>query len=197
MESKTVKKPNLHAKRRRRNVLTILNLELLDRFIEKYPKYKGLTLKEFREIVYVFNKVLWEEVIENIEGIELPEGLGEMYIVSVKGKAERMDMKKSISVGKPVYHRNIHTEGYFCDIFYINKKHKYNFANRELVRFSAHRDFKRTASKVYAQEWMKYRFLAQVTTETVEYKKIEMANRADEYRATRLPDKDYNEFDLD
>lgn len=197
MEGKTVKKPNLQGKRRRRNVLNILNTKLLNKFIEKYPEYKGLTFPEFEEIIYAFNKVLWEEVIENIEGIELPEGLGEMYIVSVKGKADRLDIKKSISIGKPVYHRNIHTEGYFCDIFYINKKHKYNFANRELLKFSAHRDFKRTASKVYAEEWMKYRFLAQVTTETNAYKKVERVNNGKKYSEARLPDKDYNEFDLD
>jgi|JI7StandDraft_1071085.scaffolds.fasta_scaffold35313_2 hypothetical protein len=197
MEDKAVKKPNLQGRRRRKAVLNILNTKLLKRFIAKYPEYKDLDFYAFEEIIYAFNKVLWEEVIDNIEGVELPEGLGEVYIVSIKGSASRLDMVKSVSIGKAVYHRNIHTEGHFCSIYYTNREHRFNFANREVVRFRAHRDFKRTASKVYREEWMKYRFLSKKTEDGKAYKTVERNLKGKAYSEANLPDEHYNEFDLD
>lgn len=194
MEDRTIKQPDLQGKRRRKNVLNLLNSKLLKKFVEKYPEYKNLSFQEFEEIIYVFNRVLWEEVLDNPEGIELPENLGEVYIASVKRKTERMDMKKSLSIGKPVYHRNLHTDGNVCNIIYSNKKHKYNFANGDVLRFNAHRDFKRTASKVYSEDWMKYRMFNERNDTSYAFKKQQRMEEAIKHKKEDYTN--YNEFEL-
>lgn len=194
MENKTIKQPDLQGKRRRRNVLNLLNSKLLKKFVEKYPEYKNLTFQEFEEIIYVFNKVLWEEVLDNPEGVELPENLGEVYIASVKRKTERLDMKKSIAIGKPVYHRNLHTDGNVCNIIYTNKRHKYNFAHRNILGFKPHRDFKRSASKRYSEEWMKYRMFNDRNDHTQAFKKQKRIEVAVKYENNDFTN--YNEFEL-
>jgi len=196
---KTFKKPDLNGRRRRRETFSVLSTEykLLEMFKKKYPEYKNVTKEEFAEVIYTFNKVLWEEVIDNEEGIELPEGLGEVYIVSIKGKPKRIDMVKSAIVGSPVYHRNMHTEGHFCDIFYTNQRHKYKFANRNLLKFIGHRDFKRTASKVFSTDWMKYRLMKEFSDMTQKHKNIDRMIKGKEYRQKEIIDDTYNEFDLD
>lgn len=194
MENRIIKQPNLQGKRRRRTVLNLLNSKLLKKFVEKYPEYKDLTFQEFEEIIYVFNKVLWEEVIDNAQGVELPENLGEIYIVSVKRKRERLDMKKSITIGKPVYYRNLHTDGNVCNIIYTNKRHKYNFAHRDVLRFEAHRDFKRTASKRYSEEWMKYRMFNDRNDTSPAFKKQKRMEEAAKHENDDFTN--YNEFEL-
>jgi len=52
--------------------------------------------------------------------------------------------------------KNWETDGNLAKIFYTNYSTKYRFKNRELWRFEACRDFKRTVAKKYPSNWTKY-----------------------------------------
>ena len=51
---------------------------------------------------------------------------------------------------------NWDTDGHLGKIFYTNYNTKYRFKNRDLWKFEAHRDFKRTVAKEYPKNWTMY-----------------------------------------
>ena len=70
------RKPDLNAPRYRPKVYNVLSQDLLTQFKEKYPKYKDLSYQVFKDVIKKANEVLWNTVIENRDGVELPESLG-------------------------------------------------------------------------------------------------------------------------
>ena len=74
------KKPNLNAPRYREKVLGLLNAELINEFKEKNPIYSKIDNNKFKKIINLFNERIWKEVIENRDGVELPDSLGYIFI---------------------------------------------------------------------------------------------------------------------
>ena len=74
------KKPNLNAPRYREKVFSILNIETLKEFKEKYPAYKNIDNDKLKNIIKFFNEKIWQEVIQNRDGVELPYSLGYLFI---------------------------------------------------------------------------------------------------------------------
>jgi len=151
------KKSDLNAPRFRSKSMNILNKELYDKFIEKYPQHKNLEIKKFKNIIKTFNGNLWKGVIDNREGIELPESLGYIFI----GTCDKPDKinpnyKDSIKYGKLVTHRNWESDNYLAKIFYTNYSLKYRFKKRELWKFNPVRQFSRKVSKTYPELYSKY-----------------------------------------
>ena len=77
---KKFKKPDLNAPRFRNKSMSILNSHLLKDFKKRYPEYKNLSIQEFKKIIKVFNCNIVEGIIENRNGIELPDGLGYIFM---------------------------------------------------------------------------------------------------------------------
>ena len=97
------KTPNLQAPRFRTETYQVLNKEFFDRFREKYPKYKSLKDKELRLIIKSVNKVIYETVIDNRNGVELPESLGWLFIGTCQAsKKKNIDFAKSKKYGVKV-----------------------------------------------------------------------------------------------
>ena len=67
-----------------------------------------------------------------------------------------MDYALSKKYGKVLRNQNWETDGHLGKIFYTNYSTKYRFRNREMWRFQAHRDFKRTVAKEYPKNWSMY-----------------------------------------
>lgn len=155
--SKQYKKPDLNAPRFRPKKLNLTNVESYNKFIEENPKYNTLTLNQFKDVIKTFNGLIWEGVIRERDGIQLPEQLGYIFIGSCpKKKGENTDYEKSQYYGIKLQNQNWESDQYTAKIFYTNFETKYRFKNHDLWGFKGLRDFKRSVAKTYPIEWKKY-----------------------------------------
>tara|TARA_R100000234_G_scaffold110081_1_gene82314 strand:+ start:298 stop:813 length:516 start_codon:yes stop_codon:yes gene_type:complete len=151
------KAPDLNAPRYREKVLSLLNADLLKDFKDKYPMYSEIDNSKLKSIINLYNKKLWEEVINSREGVELPDSLGFLFIGSCPAaKSVNTNYALSKEYGKVLQNRNLKTDGKIAKIFYTNVSTKYRFKNRDLWQFQAVRQFKRTVAKTYPDNWPKY-----------------------------------------
>ena len=151
------KAPDLNAPRYREKVLSLLNSDLLKDFKDKYPMYSEIDNSKLKSIINLYNKKLWEEVINSREGVELPDSLGFLFIGSCPAaKSVNTNYALSKEYGKVLQNRNLKTDGKIAKIFYTNVSTKYRFKNRDLWQFQAVRQFKRTVAKTYPDNWPKY-----------------------------------------
>jgi hypothetical protein len=93
------KKPDLNAPRYRPKKLNFTNVEFYNRFIEEHPKYANVTADKFKEVINSFNSKIWETVIENRDGVELPEQLGYLFIGTYPRKKSNIDLVRVRSMG--------------------------------------------------------------------------------------------------
>jgi hypothetical protein len=151
------KQPNLNAPRYREKVFSILNTETLKEFKDKYPIYKEINNNKLKKIIRLFNEKIWKEVIENRNGVELPDSLGYLFIGTCPAaKSVNTNYALSKQYGKVLQNKNWETDGKVAKIFYTNYSTKYRFRNRELWQFKAVRQFKRAVAKSYPKKWTKY-----------------------------------------
>ena len=192
----TFNEPNLNAPRFREKKFGVLNKKLYKEFLKKYPEHDGTSYDEFKKIINTFNKNLYEGAIENRNGVELPEGLGYIFIGTCppSKKRKNLDFKKSIKYGIATVHKNWDSDNNLMKIFFTNSKVKYNLPNKQLWAFNAVRDFKRLASERYREQWAMY--IAVDSTRKIS-SLFEKA-RVREYLQSKNADvsKDYNEFKM-
>ena len=190
------KKPDLKAPRYRPNSINILNRQLFKKFIEKYPEYKNKDYEEFKRNINSFNEALWMSTIENRNGVELPENLGNIFIATCwKTKRKNIDFGKSTKYGKELSNHNHETDGKNCKIFYTNYENKYRFTNRILWTFQGCRDYKRMVAKTYPQNWKMYIHIDPNSKINKLYKK-RMRRQYMQKNERAMLDY-YNEFDMD
>lgn len=153
---KVFKKPDLSAPRYRPKKLNLTNFNFYQKFIEDYPKYSSLTINQFKDIIKTFNGKIWETVIKERDGVQLPEQLGYIFIGSCPRKKSNVDFYKSKNYGVVLQNQNWESDQYTAKIFYTNFETKYRFKNHELWGFKGVRDFTRTVGQTYPKEWKKY-----------------------------------------
>ena len=187
--------PDVKAPRFRQKVLTVTDKKFFDRFREKYPKYKSMSNTEIRSIIKKFNQALYESVIDTRDGVQLPEGLGTIFIATCQhAKSSNIDYGKSKKYGVSVSNKNWDTDGKLAKIFYTSYASKYKFSFRECWAFTACRQFKRSVAKTYPENWTMYvqvdphRKLRKMYTATV------LKNMRKKKLDSQLTN--YNEFDL-
>mgnify|MGYP003658481639 CR=1 FL=1 len=167
------KAPNLNAPRYRKKVLSLLNMDLIKEFKDKYPAYSKIDNEKLKSIIKLYNKKLWEEVIDNRNGVELPDSLGYLFIGTCPAaKSVNTNYALSKQYGKVLQNNNFETDGKIAKIFYTNYSTKYRFRNRELWQFKATRDFKRTVAKTYPEKWAKYIVMKNKKRVADMYKKV-------------------------
>ena len=154
--AKQYKKPDLNAPRYRPKKLNLTNTDFYNRFIEENPRYSSLTIKQFKEIVKTFNGLIWDSVISERDGVQLPEQLGYLFIGSCPRKKSNINFQKSQEHGVILQHQNWESDQFTAKIFYTNYETKYRFKNHELWGFKGVRDFTRKVGKTYPEEWKKY-----------------------------------------
>ena len=182
----------------RQTSLGLLNSKVYSEFLKKYPEHSQYTQELFEKIVNNYNDMIQDVIINERDGVELPEGLGYVFIGSCKPTVkENVDVIKSNKTGKKILNRNLATDGYVCKIFYTNYESKFKFAHRGLWKFKGVRQLTRKVSKVYREDWPKY-----VVVE--EYMKISSLVRKYQKDAIRKKiseskpfTDDYKEFDID
>jgi nucleoid DNA-binding protein len=98
------------------------SLESHKEFCKKHPDVK-LSYDEYKNIIYSFNYMFVEHILETGEKVKLPAGLGDFSINKRKRKKTinvngveminlPIDWKKTKEKGKRIYNFNFHTEGY-------------------------------------------------------------------------------------
>jgi len=154
---KTFNKPDLNAPRYRPCRMNFLTNALYKKFEKRFPEHKGLGARNFKEIVDTFNGKLQEGIIENRGGVELPEGLGYIFLGSCPAtRKQNIDIKKSLQYGIVVNHKNWDSDNYLLKIFYTNQNSKYPFHSKQIWSFKASKSFRKKASDVYKDNWPKY-----------------------------------------
>jgi len=192
----TIKQEN--KPRFRQSAVALLNLDVFSKFLEKHPEHSSYTMEQFKTIVETYNGMLQQGVMDNRDGIELPEGLGNMFIGSCKPTIRpNVDAGKSAKIGQKVMNRNLATDGYVCKIFYSNYESKFKFQHRDLWKFKGVRQFTRTVSKVYREDWPKYIVIEEYMKIASLIRKQKKNEKIERLKATNVPNQNYNEFDLD
>lgn len=154
--SKPYKKPDLNAPRYRPKKLNLTNVDIYNKFLEENPHIERICLDKFKEVIKTFNGKIWETVLANRDGVELPEQLGYIFIGTCPRKKSNVDFKKSEHYGVKIQNQNWESDQYVAKIFYTNYEGKYKFRNHELWGFTGVRDFKRSVGQTYPKEWKKY-----------------------------------------
>lgn len=153
-----MKKPNVQGPRCREKFTTTLNETTFLAFKKKYPQYKSLTLDEFKVIVRTFNELLINSVIDNRNGIELPEGLGFIFIGTCQTPKKKfiMDYGTSNKTGVKTSHKNWESDNNLMKIFYSNYNTKHSFQHKQVWAFRPGKPFRHKASVAYKEQWTKY-----------------------------------------
>jgi hypothetical protein len=155
---KTFKAPDLNSPRYRPSTFKVMRMELFRKFLTKYPEYKWkYNYDDFEKMIVIFNEALCKEAMENRDGIELPEGLGNIFLGTCwKPKKDNINFKESVIQGRVITNHNHETDGKLCKIFYTNYKDKYKFVNRNLWMFKPSETFQKLGSDNYLKDWKKY-----------------------------------------
>lgn len=192
MVKKEYKEPDVKGPRFRQKGISIVDNAFLKEFKEKYPKYKDLTVPEINKIMKKYNETVWKEVIENRDGVQLPEGVGILFIATCKNPLrQNIDFAKSKKYGVTVTNKNWETDGRLAKIFYTNYNTSFRFQNRECWGFIACREFKRTVAKVYPENWNLYVQVEPTKKLRDKYKKKVYSEKMNKEKL-----ENYNEFDL-
>jgi len=193
---KEFRAPDLNAPRFRPKTLNLLNVASHKKFIEKHPNRADLKLSTFKNIVHAFGGIFWNTVIEERAGVELPEGLGTIFVGSCPAKkGPNPDYKASKECGKLVQHKNHDTDGMVAKIFYSNYNCKYKMSNREVWMFDPVRDFSREVATSYPENYLKYVKVLNEKGISEMLKKQSRKGKALKKQEELL--KDYDEFNLD
>lgn len=189
------KKPDLKAPRYREKRMGLLNEETIKEFKDKKPLYSDIDNVKLKKIINIYNVRLWNAVVENRDGVELPDSLGYLFIGTCpSSKSVNTNYALSNQYGKVLQNKNWETDGNLGKIFYTNYSTKYRFKNRELWRFVACRDFKRTVAKTYPENWNMYVVVDPTLKIKLAYTKALYKDYKVKETAKAL--ENYNEFDL-
>ena len=191
-----MRQPDLSAPRFRPTRFTVMSKKFYRVFKKKHPEYAAIPNSELKKIITAHSVLMYNEIIDNRNGVELPEGLGYVFIGTCKPpKKHNTDYPTSIKYKTLLQHRNFESDSYVAKIFYTNYANKYKFRDREIWQFKGIRDFTRLVAKNYPENWKKY----------VEVENYQMINNLYRKRTTKqfFEKKhetdviDYNEFDMD
>lgn len=191
-----IKQPDLNAPRFRPTRLSLFTPAFYKEFRKKYPQHKDVPNSTLRGIILSHSIKMWETVIDERDGIELPENMGNVFIGTCNPpRAHNTDYAVSLKYNTRLRHRNFESDNYVAKIFYTNYAPKYKFKDRDLWQFKGVRDFTRKVSETYPENWKKY-----IQVENFQkINKLFATHGTKNYFARCLEKdiKDYNEFDLD
>lgn len=192
---KEFKKPDINAPRYRPSVYNLLNKEFFESFREKHPKYRDVKDAELKKIIKLFNQIMWQTVIDNRDGVQIPEQIGWLFVGTCqRSKKNNIDFAKSKQYGVQVTNNNWATDGKLAKIFFSNFAPKHKIRNREFWMFVACRDFKRAVAKAYPENWNMYIVADPKRQARLIYSKSEYKDILKQKDAKTL--ETYNEFEL-
>lgn len=124
-------------------------------FKEKYPRYENVDFATFEHIVTHFNQKVTDEIINNRNGVMLPELIGIIFI----GKNKRNISAKSYTKyenNEQKKFTNTESENNLMKIFFTSGASKLPLSHYTCWTFKAIREFRRRASEIFKKDYRKY-----------------------------------------
>jgi len=141
----------------------ILSRNFFIRFFRKHRELwhlkKTYTDAELKKFILYFNEELGNVAIDNRDGVKLPEGLGHIYMGTIKPDVA-VNNKLSNELGRNISFTNNHSDGRVLKIMHTSRGRSYNFENKEMWKFLKAKSLRERASKAFEKNWPKYRELA-------------------------------------
>lgn len=191
---KDFKQPDLNAPRYRSIVLEIVNQSFYTEFRKTYPEYKHISNAELKEKIKLINKTIYKTVIEERDGVELPNGLGSIFIGTCEKNKNNVDYDISIKYKKQIEHKNWESDNHLAKIFYTNYEQKYHFKFHQLWGFIPGRDFKREVAKKYPEKWNFYRVVDNVLKIALLFRKLSYKQKKEAEDKNLI--QDYNDLEI-
>lgn len=188
------KKPDLNGPRFRSKRVNVLNNELFKQFKEKFPEHDDISLQLFKSIVLGYNRELVQGIKNHRDGIELPEGLGYIFMgtcprPSTQDGKKNIDFAKSVELGVAVAHQNWDSDNKLMKIFYTNHQAKYKISNKEIWAFKLSKPNRKELSDHYKGNYAKYPVIESDQKISAMFE----AHRRKHYAGEHTPES-YNEF---
>lgn len=190
--SNVFNKPNRKAKRIKKTSFCVSMRSVFVKVRDKYPQYKHkVTETECRDVINNFTFYMKNKILENRDGIELPENLGYIMITAFKSKKKLLNKKESEKHGIKIYETNLSTDGFKAKILYSNDKMKFKLANRDVWSFRGTSILRKEVSHIFKENWKSFIQLNMI-------KKISYAIEGNNIKHIPLfdPESTYNEFDI-
>jgi hypothetical protein len=190
------KKPDVKAPRCRKNVVTTISAEMFNEFKVKYPKYKDLTFAEFRNVIKHHSEKIYETVIHTRDGVKLPENLGILVGSSCRKVGSDSPYKSYSTANGEKLEANLKTDGLLGKIFYTNYTEKGILKDRVLWSFTPIRQFKRSFSANFENNWMNYILVTKGDNVSKMFAKLSRPENDYSHLKPVFDMTDYNEFEI-
>lgn len=190
------KAPDIKGPRFRKHTKAVIDKAFIDKFIKRFPEHASIKPDMFRTVIKNFHGEIVKALIENRDGIELPEGLGFLFIANCqKSKKENIDFKASTLAGRKILHQNWDSDNRLMKIIFSNAAVRYRLANKQIWAFRLVKANRKSVSVGYKRQWTKYHFIPnEKGIHTMFRKRVKSAKIAD--RKTEIPF-EYDEFKMD
>lgn len=172
----------------------VINDDFIKEINIKHPKTIGLTIRQLGTIVKNFNDHIRTYVCENREGVELPQGLGYLFLGVCKNSTNTIDEVTSNKYKKQISFKNWNSDGRLGKIFYSNSSVKYKIVDNNLWLFKPAREFKTESSKAFSENWKLFIEIDPKIKLSAYLRDYKYQKRIDELRK-EYADK-YNEFNI-
>jgi len=190
------KVPDIKAPRFFTRSKAVVNKDFIEKFKRRYPEYRNIKLAMFSKIMVTFHNEVVQGVIDNRDGIELPEGLGFVFIGSCqRAKRENIDFRASTLAGRKIFHQNWESDNRLMKILYSNSEVRYRLTNKQVWAFRLGKTNRKLISDAYKVRWTKYHIIPNMKGIKNMFKQG-LRKTAFKEVATVLP-ADYNEFKMD
>lgn len=136
------------------------NKDFYGELVHKNPNLKNYTTSQLRSHIKGMNKMIGEAVVENREGVSLPEYMGIIIVATYGKRTKAVDWKSTKELGKVVHHTNTHSSELGGWMFYVRSTNRYNFINSQMWVFEPSWDMRDKIAKAYRENWNKFIRLA-------------------------------------
>jgi len=156
------KEPDLKGPRFRKSGHSLIsdnNKSLFRAFVKKYPEYKNMDTKMFKQIMEHHLSLLARHIAENRDGIELGDQIGAIFLGGMRiksSKVKAINFGKSRKYGKTIRGGNLNQDGLTAKIYFTTQNSKYRMRGRQIWTFKASRNLKKMCSKNFETNWDKY-----------------------------------------
>lgn len=149
--------PDLHAKRFKKDKHFVLTDILARKFTKAYPQYGVTTRCKLNEVISMFNELMWNHVIENRDGVELPQNMGQILIATCdKSTKKNVNFAENMKKKRVTYHTNLKSDEYIAKILYYCDSRKYKYPNSDIWKFIGVRPFTRSVSHQFSERYHTY-----------------------------------------
>jgi len=167
----------------------------------KYPNLAKYSDQQILAYIEGFNRRITETTIDWRDGIMLPANVGLLMVTTMGFRTKAIDPVMSKKLGKDVYYRNDHSDGFGGGVYYSTVQTKDShakptrmYSNCEFWYFTPNTKYKDLIRDAYFTDWKKFHVLPKSR------RYADMNETYDKYLKTKQIVKkikdNYNEFDF-